>query len=84
MAPANDLDVLLGRVRQLSERYKAGNRASFESFRELASLLLGLTIMRPGGGVRLFGARGRMDRLVLGGWTGPDDAVLLNPVIFTD
>lgn len=56
----------------------AGNRQSFDSFREMVSLLLGLTVMKTGGGVRLVSLKSREERFVVGGWKGPTDPVPLN------
>ena len=56
----------------------AGNRQSFDSFCGLVSLLLGLTVMKTGGGVRLVSLKSREERFVMGGWKGPTDPVPLN------
>jgi len=54
----------------------AGDRQSFDAFRELTYFLLSLTVLKPEGGVRL--AKGENDRMVLGGWSGPTDPLPLN------
>jgi hypothetical protein len=72
-----DLDALLGQVRFLTDRYKAGRSPdSFEAFRELTDLLFRLTILHPSGGVNLIGGP-RRDAYALGGWGGPDDPLPL-------
>jgi hypothetical protein len=54
----------------------AGGSAAFDAFLDLVSLLLNLTILAPGGAVRLTaGPRG--NTAILGGWRGPDDALQL-------
>jgi hypothetical protein len=73
-----DLDKHLGEIRQLTEKYKAGDRQSFTAFRDLVDRLLRLTILKPEGGVMLIAARGAGERLALGGWKGPDDPLPLN------
>ena len=70
-----DLPFLLGEVRTLTDRYKAGSSDSFEAFRALLTLLLGYTILAPHGAVRLH--RGPAG-YALGGWDGPQDPLPLN------
>jgi hypothetical protein len=56
----------------------AGGPEAFAPFRELAALLLGLTVLHHDGMVRLsYGPTGR-DRAVLGGAAGPTDPLPLN------
>lgn len=73
-----DLPYLLGQVRDLTNRYKAGTPESFEAFRQLAFLLLSLTVLAPDGGVTLSRGPQGPDTLALGGWRGPDDPLPLN------
>jgi hypothetical protein len=73
-----DVPVLRGRVRDLTAGYMAGDRRSFEAFRELAALMLRLTVMAPQGGLRLTRRRDEPDRAVLGGHGGPVDPIPLN------
>lgn len=73
-----DLDALLAEVRELTNRYKAGRQDAFDAFRELASRLLHLTVLYPGGGVRLASGPRGPETLALGGWGGPDDPLPLN------
>jgi hypothetical protein len=77
--PQPDLPHLLGQVRDLTRRYRAGrNPDSFEAFKDLAFLMLSHTVMDRAGGLRLI-AGPRRDEVVrvLGGWTGPDDPIPL-------
>jgi hypothetical protein len=74
--PPPDLLALMGEVRDLTRRYMAGTHESFTAFRDLADLLLRLTVLAPRGVVRLAQGR-RPDTLVLGGWRGPDDPLPL-------
>lgn len=78
--PLPDLPGLLGQVRALTARYRAGQVPdSFEAFRELVHLLLSNTVLDSSGGVRLFlGPRRDTTLRVLGGWSGPDDPLPLN------
>lgn len=70
--------VLRGRVRDLTKQYQAGGRDAFEAYRDLVSVLLGITILAPGGGVRLFSAPGERERkMVLGGWLSVTDPLPL-------
>jgi len=77
LATPPNLAKLLGRVRQLTEEYKAGNRQSLKSFRELVSLLLSLTIMKAGGGVQLVLLKNEEKKGVIGGRKGPTDPLPL-------
>ena len=73
-----DLTFILGEVRRLSQRYKAGEPESFNAFRDLVALLLGITVLAPYATPRLVvGPRGR-DVQVLGGRGGPGDPLPLN------
>jgi len=72
-----DLDVLLGRVRQLTMAYMAGGVGSFRAFRDLVQLLLGITVLADGQYVRLVQQTGRQEVRALGGPTGPTSAVRL-------
>jgi len=74
--PLPDLPAYLGRVRELTTQYQAGAPEGFDAFRELADLILRITILAGHGGVRL--AQGpRPNTLVLGGWNGPTDPLPL-------
>jgi hypothetical protein len=75
LPPDNAAD-LLGTIRRLSTEYMAGTRQSFTSFRDLINLLLGLTIMKSDGAVRLFFLGGQEDKAMVAGWN-PDDPVPL-------
>lgn len=67
----------LAEARRLTAAYQAGGPDAAQAFRELAALLMRLTILAPEGGVRFSsGPRGTAD-LVLGGWGGPDDPLPL-------
>ncbi len=55
----------------------AGTPESFAAFRELASLLLRLTILAPGGAMRLIRGPQWPDNAALGGWGGPEDPLPL-------
>ena len=68
-SPPN-LDFLLGEVRRLTDDFKAGNRGSFQAFRDLVALLLGRTVLAPGQAPRLVSLRGSPDLRVLGGTGG--------------
>jgi hypothetical protein len=71
-------DALRARVRDLTKHYQAGGRDAFEAYRDLVALLLGITVLAPGGGVRLFSTPGERDqKMVLGGWLGPTDPLPL-------
>lgn len=73
-----DAAELVNRARELTRRYMAGGQPAFQAFQQLAALLLELTVLRPGGMVRLtYGPSGR-DRAALGGAAGPTDPLLLN------
>lgn len=73
-----ELDLLLGEVRDLSERYKAGGQDAFDAFRDLVARLLSLTVLAPYGTVALFaGPRGR-DTQVLSGRRAVGDPLPLN------
>jgi len=77
--PPPKLAELLSRIRQLSEACKAGDSRSPESFRDLVSQLLNLTVMKnPQGAVRLFTSDAQPKRFVLGGRNGPVDPIPLN------
>ena len=80
--PAPDAPHLLGRVRELTERAQAGTSQSFRAFRELLSLLLGLTVLAPEGGLRLAVFAGDPAKAVLGGWGGPEDPLPLRDGCF--
>ena len=69
--------LLLGEVRTLTHRYKAGkNPDSFLAFRDLIQLLLGNTILPTGASARL--SKGpRKDAYVVGGNGGPTDSLPL-------
>ena len=73
-----DLPYLLGQIRDLTNRYKAGTPESFEAFRQLAFLLLSLTVLTRDGGLTLSRGPQGPDTLALGGWRGPDDPLPLN------
>lgn len=67
----------LAEARHLTAAYQAGGPGAAQAFRDLADLLLRLTILAPEGSVRFSsGPRGTAD-LVLGGWSGPDDPLPL-------
>jgi hypothetical protein len=72
------LPQLLGEARDLARRYMDGNPDSLAAFRDLANLLLHLTVLPRNTGLRLAYADGRRDRGVLGGMGGPTDPVPLN------
>ena len=77
--PPPDPAYLLATVRRLTAVYQAGGPAAFQAFRDLAFLLLSVTVLRtPPGGVRLIRIPGRPEREALGGWSGPDDPLPLN------
>jgi hypothetical protein len=46
-------DPRLAEIRDLTDRYKAGNQRSFKAVQDLFQLLLAATVMRAGGGVML-------------------------------
>ncbi len=71
------LDPLLAEVRSLTAAYKAGNPAALDAFRDLASLLLTITVLDSSSFVRLIRERGAHGRGVLGGPTGPTDPLML-------
>lgn len=76
---ATERDALRGKVRDLTKRYQTGRRDAFEAYRDLVALLLGITVLAPGGGVRLFSTPGERDRkMVLGGWLRATDPLPLN------
>ena len=71
-----DVPELLGRVRELTTAFKAGNQASIRAFRDLATLLFGLTVGADGSVPRLtYGAT--RDKATLGGMGGPQDPLRL-------
>jgi len=74
----SELDLVLGEVRDLSERYKAGGPEAFDAFRELTARLLSLSVAAPYATVILsVGPRGR-DTQVLSGRRGIGDPLPLN------
>jgi hypothetical protein len=77
LGPPPDLDALRAEVRSLTAAYKVGDPAALDAFRDLASLLLNLTVLDPSSFVRLIRERGAADRGVLGGPNGPTDPLEL-------
>jgi hypothetical protein len=70
-------DTLLSDVRGLTDAYKAGGLPAAHAFRQLADLLLRVTILAPEGAVRsTSGPRGSAE-FALGGWGGPEDPLPL-------
>jgi hypothetical protein len=65
-----------GQARQLTREYMAGTPKSFDAFRDLLQLLLGLTVMADNEFVNL-ASRGDPNRRVLGGNGGPTFPVRL-------
>jgi len=76
--PTHDNAELLGKIRRLTVECMAGNRQSFSSFRDLLNLLLGLTVMKPGGALRLFSLTGQESRGMVAGWHSSDPVPLNN------
>ena len=66
-------DLLLGEVRDLSQRFKAGGSAAFDAFSQLVSRLLSLTIAAPYPGLALFA--GASETRVLSGRRGIGDPI---------
>jgi hypothetical protein len=64
------------KVRELTQTYKAGTQQSFQAFRDLVQLLLGLTVMADNEFVGLV-SFGDSTRRVLGGRAGPTSPVRL-------
>lgn len=67
------------RARVLTAGFLAGGPRSFDAFRDLIQLLLGMTVLADGQFVRLSGRGGRRgdDVRVLAGTAGPTDPLLL-------
>lgn len=75
--PNGDLPYLLGRVRDLTRRYRAGQPESFDAFSELVLLILGQTVLAPHGGVSLVYLSRTREKAVIGGRAGPEDPLPL-------
>jgi hypothetical protein len=73
-----DLPSLLGKARELTARYQAGGVASFEAYRQLLTLIFGLTVMRqPQGYIqRQRGADEDRETIGPSGW--PNQSLPLN------
>ena len=75
--PLPSLDHLLGKVRQLNDTIRAGGPAAIPAFRELTNLLLNLTILAPGGTIKLVRLSDERTKAVLGG-LNPRDPLKLS------
>jgi hypothetical protein len=73
-----DLPALLGELRDLTTRYKAGTQDSFWAFRDLATKLLHLTVVSATAYPRLTRGLAKQDEFILGGRDGPTDPLPLN------
>lgn len=74
----SDVAQLVADVRHLTDLWMGGGPDAIEAFRDLADLLLRLTVMDPSSHVTAtFGPRGR-DAAALGGPAGTSDPILLN------
>lgn len=73
----HELPKLLGRVRELTEGFKAGDNGSASAFKDLASLLLSVTVGKPQSVPRLTFRKDDRRHSVLGGMAGPQDPVQL-------
>ncbi len=74
----SDLTQLLADVRQLTNVWMDGGPEAIEGFRDLADLLLRLTVMDPSSYVTTTYNKRRWDAAALGGPAGTSDPVLLN------
>lgn len=75
--PASNLPALLGHLRELTQEYLKGGPDSFDAFKDLASQLLNITVLKPGAFIRPFASGARPGEMLLGGVPEPTDPLPL-------
>lgn len=75
--PTSKLPALLGHLRELTQEYLTGGPDSFDAFRDLASQLLNITVLKPGAVVRQLASGARPGEMLLGGVPEPTDPLPL-------
>jgi len=75
--PASKVPALLGHLRELTQEYLKAGPDSFDAFRDLASQLLSITVLKPGTFIRQLASSARPGEMLLGGVPGPTDPLPL-------